>query len=89
MKQALLVVDVQPSFDPPPWLVDRCQALASSMPSVASVHRYDEQKVPFYRQIGWTPRSVDDALVRDRSCFPQIWVQAARGCNRYCCKAGR
>ena len=64
MKQAVLVIDVQPCFDPPQWLVDQSQLLASGFPSVATVERHDEQKVPFFRQLGWKPRSVDDSLVK-------------------------
>ncbi len=64
MKQAVLVVDVQPSFDPPDWLVERSQLLASHFPSIATVERHDEAKVPFFRQLGWKPRSVDDSLVQ-------------------------
>ncbi|WP_170350943.1 MULTISPECIES: cysteine hydrolase family protein [Ruegeria] len=64
MKQAVLVVDVQPSFDPPDWLVERSRLLATKFPSVATVERHDEDKVPFFRQIGWKPRSVDESLVQ-------------------------
>lgn len=64
MKQALLVVDIQPCFDPPEWLVERCQLLSAKFPSIATVQRYDEDKVPFVRQLGWKPGSVDDTLVQ-------------------------
>ncbi|MEX0279386.1 MAG: isochorismatase family protein [Ruegeria sp.] len=63
MKQAVLVVDVQPCFNPPEWLVERAQKLATGFPSVATVQRYDEGKVPFVRQLGWRPDTVDDGLV--------------------------
>lgn len=63
MKDAVLVVDVQPCFAPPPWLVQRAQLLASRFSSVATVHRHDEQKVPFLRQLSWQPDTVDDSLV--------------------------
>jgi len=69
LKQAVLVVDVQASFDPPHWLVDQSQKLASAFPSAATVERHDEQKVPFFRQLGWKPRSVDDSLVRTNHEF--------------------
>ncbi|MES0826630.1 cysteine hydrolase family protein [Ruegeria sp. SCP11] len=64
MKQAVLVVDVQPCFDPPQWLVERSRLLAAKFPSVATVERHDETKVPFFRQLGWKPRSIDDSLVQ-------------------------
>lgn len=64
MKRAVLVVDVQPCFDPPKWLVDRSQKLAVRHPSVATVERHDEQKVPFFRQLGWKPAPDDDSLVQ-------------------------
>ncbi len=64
MKQSVLVVDVQASFDPPRWLVDQSQLLASAYPSACTVERHDEQKVPFFRQLGWKPRSVDNSLVK-------------------------
>ncbi len=63
MKNAVLVVDVQPCFTPPPWLVERARILASRFPSVATVQRHDEQKVPFLKQLGWQPDTVDDSLV--------------------------
>ncbi|WP_170576007.1 cysteine hydrolase family protein [Ruegeria atlantica] len=64
MKQAVLVVDVQPCFDPPSWLVERSRLLAAKFPSIATVIRHDEAKVPFFRQLGWKPRSIDDSLVQ-------------------------
>ncbi|MEM1130407.1 MAG: isochorismatase family protein [Pseudomonadota bacterium] len=64
MKQAVLVVDVQPSFDPPDWLVERCQKLASRHPSVATVFRHDETRVPFERQLGWRLEHDGASLVR-------------------------
>ncbi len=38
--------------------------LASGFLSAATVERHDEQKVPFFRQLGWKPGSVDNSLVR-------------------------
>ncbi|UEP37000.1 hypothetical protein LL998_25495 [Burkholderia ambifaria] len=49
MQQALLIVDIQPTFAPPEWLVTRVRALVGRLPSVATVERHDEARVPFER----------------------------------------
>ncbi len=69
MKQALLVVDVQPSFSPPPDLVRDISRLAASMPSVATVERHNEAVTPFERQLGWTPGLADESLVHADRVF--------------------
>jgi nicotinamidase-related amidase len=58
-----MIVDVQPSFAPPAWLVARIDALIGSMPSIATVERHDEERTPFQRQLGWAPGASDDSLV--------------------------
>ena len=63
MDQLLLIVDVQPSFSPPPLLVENIRSLAAVLPSVATVERHDEEAVPFRRQHGWVPAANDDSLV--------------------------
>lgn len=63
MRQVLLVIDIQPSFDPPDWLVRDATALAATMPSVATVERHDETVTPFEAQLGWKPGLADDSLV--------------------------
>ena len=63
MRQVLLIVDVQPSFNPPQWLVDGIGTLVGRMPSVASVERHDESVTPFQRQLGWQPAADDQSLV--------------------------
>ena len=63
MRQALLVIDVQPSFSPPDWLVQGIRSLLGRMPSVATVERHDESRTPFVRQLGWSPATDDDSLV--------------------------
>lgn len=63
MKQALLVVDVQQSFSPPPDLVRDISRLAASMTSVATVERHDEAVTPFERQLRWKPGLADESLV--------------------------
>ncbi len=62
-RQALLVVDVQPSFDVPAHIVDAIRALARRMPSVATVERHDETVTPFERQLGWKPGANDESLI--------------------------
>jgi nicotinamidase-related amidase len=63
MKQALYIVDVQPSFSPSPDLVGRIAELAATMHSVASVERHDESITSFERQLGWKPGRNDESLV--------------------------
>ena len=63
MRQVLLIIDVQPSFNPPAWLVDGINALLGRMPSVATVERHDESITPFARQLGWQPAPNDQSLV--------------------------
>lgn len=69
MRQALLVVDVQPCFDPPSWLIEEVGQLAAAMPSVATVERHDEAITPFERQLGWKPTPDDASLVRTDALF--------------------
>lgn len=69
MKQALLIVDVQPSFAVPASIVEGIRALASKLPSVATVERHDEGRVPFERQLGWKPGVADEALVATDMVF--------------------
>jgi nicotinamidase-related amidase len=63
MKQALLVVDVQPSFPVPMEVVHGICALSAVLPSVATVERHDESVTPFERQLGWKPGKADQSLV--------------------------
>lgn len=63
MQQALLIVDVQPSFSPPAELVRDIAHLAAQLPSVATVERHNEAVTPFERQLGWKPGLADDSLV--------------------------
>jgi nicotinamidase-related amidase len=63
MRQALLVVDVQPSFNPPPEIVEGIIELSRSLPTVATVERHDESVTPFERQLGWKPGPDDESLV--------------------------
>ncbi|WMI98107.1 cysteine hydrolase family protein [Pseudomonas chlororaphis subsp. aurantiaca] len=63
MRQVLLIIDVQPSFNPPEWLVSGINALLGQLPSVATVERHDESQTPFARQLGWQPAADDESLV--------------------------
>lgn len=63
MKQALYIVDIQPSFNPPAMLVAEISSLAQTMPSLATVERHDESVTPFERQLGWKPGRDDESLV--------------------------
>ena len=60
---ALMIIDVQPSFAPPAWLVSGISALIGTMPSIATIERHDEDRTPFRRQLGWAPGASDDSLV--------------------------
>ena len=62
-RDALLAVDVQPGFNPPQWLVDRINRVSRAMPSVATIELHDESRVPFRRQLGWTPPPDEACLV--------------------------
>jgi nicotinamidase-related amidase len=63
MKQALFVVDVQPSFPVPAEILDGIRALSARLPSVATVERHDESVTPFQQQLGWKPGAADESLV--------------------------
>ncbi len=63
MRQALLIIDVQPCFSPPPWLVEGIRSLIGALPSVATVERHDETRTPFQRQLGWHPAADDESLI--------------------------
>ena len=63
MHQVLLIIDVQPCFNPPQWLVDGINTLLGHLPSVATVERHDESVTPFARQLGWQPAPNDHSLI--------------------------
>lgn len=69
MHQALLIIDVQPCFNPPQWLVEGINRLLGRMPSVATVERHDESRTPFARQLGWQPAADDQSLVAADKVF--------------------
>jgi len=63
MRQALLIIDIQPTFAPPAQLVRDIAALATTMHSVATVERHNESATPFERQLGWKPGAADESLI--------------------------
>lgn len=69
MHQVLLIIDVQPCFNPPQWLVEGINPLLGQMPSVATVERHDESRTPFARQLGWQPPVDDQSLVAADKVF--------------------
>ncbi|ANP63285.1 MULTISPECIES: isochorismatase family protein [Pseudomonas] len=69
MRQVLLVVDIQSTFNPPEWLVDGVQALSMKIPTIASIELHDEQATPFQRQLGWSPASTDKCLIKADRVF--------------------
>ena len=69
MQQALLIVDVQPSFPVPPEMVEEIRRLAQRLPSVATVERHDESITPFQRQLNWHPGPADESLVEADRIF--------------------
>src|SRR5690606_7802468 len=69
MRQLLLIIDVQPTFSPPEWLVQGIQKLIGRVPSVATVEMHDETHTPFERQLGWRPATDDKSLVNADHVF--------------------
>lgn len=69
MRQILLVVDVQSTFNPPEWLVEGIRTLATRIPTIASVELHDEQITPFQKQLGWCPAVEDRSLVDAEKIF--------------------
>ncbi|MCU5780951.1 hypothetical protein MA04_00251 [Alcanivorax balearicus MACL04] len=63
MRQALLIVDVQPSFSPPAWLLRDISRLLGHMPTVATVECHDEAITPFQMQLGWRPPKQERSLI--------------------------
>jgi nicotinamidase-related amidase len=63
MKQALVVVDIQPSFPIPMEVLHEIRELSAILPSVAIVERHDESVTPFEKQLGWKPGANDESLV--------------------------
>lgn len=62
-KQALFVVDVQPSFPVPADIVAGITELSQQLYTVATVERHDEAVTPFERQLGWKPGAADESLI--------------------------
>lgn len=69
MRQALLIIDVQPCFAPPKWQIEGIARLTPTLHSIATVERHDESVTPFWRQLGWKPTSEDEPLVATNKVF--------------------
>lgn len=69
MRQVLLIVDVQSTFSPPEWLVDRTRAFSARLPAIATIELHNEQATPFHRQLGWHPAAQDHCLVEADQVF--------------------
>lgn len=69
MTNALLVVDLQSTFNPPQWQVDGISRLAPLLLSVATVERHNEDVTPLWGQLGWKPAADDLPLVRTDKLF--------------------
>ncbi|MGY4495323.1 isochorismatase family protein [Pseudomonas sp. TE3610] len=69
MRQVLLIVDIQSTFNPPEWLVDGVRAFSAMIPTIASIELHDEQVTPFERQLGWHPAAEDESLVEADKVF--------------------
>ncbi len=63
MKEALLIVDIQPTFAVPAAIIDEIRALSGRLYTVATVERHDETITPFERQLGWKPGKNDEPLI--------------------------
>jgi nicotinamidase-related amidase len=63
MKQALLIVDVQPSFPISRKVLHGILELEAILPSVATVERHDESITPFEGQLGWKPGKADESFI--------------------------
>lgn len=69
MKQVLVIIDVQPCFNPPDWQVQGIAQLTPLMHSIATVERHDESVTPFWRQLGWKPAPNDEPLIATDKMF--------------------
>jgi nicotinamidase-related amidase len=63
MKQAILIVDVQPSFPIAMEILHGIRELGAVLPSVATIERHNESVTPFEAQLGWKPGEADESLV--------------------------
>ncbi len=69
MEQVLLIVDMQSTFSPPEWLIDRIRFLSANLPTIASVELHDERVTPFQQQLGWHPAAEDENLIEADEVF--------------------
>jgi nicotinamidase-related amidase len=69
VRQALLIVDVQPTFPIPSEMLHEIRELSTMLPSIATVERHDESVTPFERQLAWKPGELDESLVEADRVF--------------------
>ncbi|HLU03113.1 MAG TPA: cysteine hydrolase family protein [Advenella sp.] len=68
-KEALLVIDVQRSFNVPEALIKEITSFSRHFPTIATVERHNESVTPFERQLGWHPAPDDEGLVPAQKTF--------------------
>ena len=61
--QALLAVDVQPSFSVPEEVVDGITTLSCKFLTFTAVERHNEAITPFEHQLGGKPAADDECLI--------------------------
>jgi hypothetical protein len=69
IKQALLIVDVQPTFSLPMEILHGIRELSAILPSVATIERHDECVTPFEGQLGWKPGKANESLIPANRVF--------------------
>ena len=60
MKPVLLIIDIQSTFNPPNWLIQKLNTLLPSVTSIATIELHDELIVPFESQLNWAPSEYDE-----------------------------
>jgi nicotinamidase-related amidase len=69
MRQVIVAIDIQSSFNPPEWLIKDVNELAEKVHTIATVERHDESRTPFKRQLNWAPNKSDDPLIKAKRTF--------------------
>lgn len=83
MRQVLLIVDVQPTFSPPDWLVDGISELSQHIPAIATIELHDEKSTPFLEQLGWAPAIQDVSLIKTEHVFIKHGYAPSEATLRY------
>ncbi|MDE9412799.1 cysteine hydrolase family protein [Acinetobacter nosocomialis] len=69
MKPVLLIIDVQSTFNPPNWLIQKLEKLLPSVHSIATIELHDESIVPFKSQLNWAPSEFDECPLKVEKVF--------------------